>query len=274
MGLVRSVMRTVRDGVGPVVDVVFPPTCWAGMEAEVGAEGVVVGGLGETARLGIARLAAQNYCYHCGLTLGPYESHEASDPCGRCGEREVGVVRMARVGTFSEPLVTLVHRLKFGRSWEVARILAPFVVQSLTQVSEACGVEVDALVPVPLHWTRRVRRGFNQAEELAREARRLMGWPVVMGLKRVKRTGEQARMGAASLRAENMRGAFAAVPRRGLAGKHVWLIDDVSTTGATLHAAASALRKLPRDERPVSINAVVVCVTDHGAPPPPPPAMM
>ena len=51
--------------------------------------------------------------------------------------------------------------------------------------------------------------------------------------------------------------------RRESAGKHVWLLDDVTTTGATLHAAANALRALPGDRRPKSISAAVLCVTDQ-----------
>lgn len=247
----------------PVVDVLLPPACWVdGQAAE--------SGLSESTRERMGMLAAQRYCFHCGLTVGPHEMHDARDPCGRCGEREVGVVRMARVGTFSEPLVTLVHRLKFGRSWEVAGVAAPFLYSAMLGVSEGTGVTVDAMVPVPLHWWRRMRRGFNQAEELARAVGGLSGWPVVRGLRRARRTREQARIGAVSVRAENLRGAFAASrgARAGmLAGKHVWLIDDVSTSGATLQAAAVALRRLPRALRPASINGAVLCVTDPRSPP-------
>jgi ComF family protein len=222
--------------------------------------------MSDATRDAVGRLAAENYCLHCGLTVGPYELHDARDPCGRCGQREVGVVRIARVGTFSEPLVTLVHRLKFGRSWEVAGVVAPFLYSAMLRAAETAGVPVDAVVPVPLHWWRRMRRGFNQAEELARGVAKLSGWPMLHGLKRSRRTREQARIAAVSARADNLRGAFAAAGpaiRGQLAGKHVWLIDDVSTTGATLHAAATALRKLPRPSRPASINAAVLCVADH-----------
>jgi ComF family protein len=177
------------------------------------------------------------------------------------------VRRIARVGTFGEPLVTLIHRLKFGRSWEVARVLAPFMHHAISRVAEEVKVPVDVLVPVPLHWMRRARRGFNQAEELAREAGRLGGWRVIRPLRRVRRTAEQARIDAPSRRAENLQGAFSGLPDRRLRAKHVWIVDDVSTTGATIHAAATALRKLPEDCRPASINAAVVCVTDHGSPP-------
>jgi ComF family protein len=251
---------------GPVVDVLLPPVCWAGGGPVTGdGAGGATGGLADGVRERIARLAAEPYCCHCGLTVGPYEVHDARDPCGRCGSREVGVVRIARVGTFSEPLVTLIHRLKFGRSWEVAGVLAPLLYGAVLGVSEAAYVPVDALVPVPLHWWRRVRRGFNQAHELSRGVAALSGWAVVDALRRPRATGEQARTASATRRRENLRGAFtpARAARRGaVAGKHVWLVDDVSTTGATLHAAAVALRRLPRELRPASINAAVVCVTD------------
>jgi ComF family protein len=169
------------------------------------------------------------------------------------------------VGIFDEPLVTLVHQLKFGRAWEVADVLAPFVYQAMVRVAEETGVTVDRVVPVPLHWTRRAKRGFNQAEELARAVGKLAGWEMADVLWRKRRTAEQAMTASPAERRENMRGAFGcrAEAGRRVGGKHVWLLDDVSTTGATLCAAANALRKLPSPERPASINAAVVCVTDR-----------
>ena len=53
--------------------------------------------------------------------------------------------------------MTLVHRLKFGRSWELAKIMAPFLFQAMTQVAESVAVPVDIIVPVPLHWRRRAK---------------------------------------------------------------------------------------------------------------------
>ena len=263
-----SLKRVFTSVVGPVVDVIVPQGCWAGGQGEVAL------GLSLDAREEIGTLAAQRYCFHCGLSAGPFEKHDVSNPCGRCGERDAGVVRMSRVGTFSEPLVTLVHRLKFGRAWEVAAVLAPFLYQATLRVAEESGVPVDALMPVPLHWRRKAQRGFNQAEELARALHELSGWPVAHALRRTRPTLEQALTESASKRADNLRGAFSCSTGAGgrVAGKHIWLMDDVTTTGATLHAAANAIRKLHRDERPASINAVVVCVTDLRSPPAPTPA--
>ncbi len=257
-----KLVRRLSQWTAPVVELVLPPRCWVTQGDATG-----LAGLSAETRQAIGKLAAQNYCGHCGLTVGPYEVHDRRDPCGRCGEREVGVAHVARVGTFSEPLVALVHRLKFARAWEVAGVLAPFLLQAMLAVSEGAGVPIDALVPVPLHWWRRAGRGFNQAEELARGVSTLMpAWRVVRGLRRVRLTDAQAQTDSRTARMENMRGAFVPLAGAGLGGKHVWLIDDVTTTGATIHAAATALRKLPKSARPASINAAVVCVTDHKSP--------
>ena len=224
------------------------------------------GGLSEKVRMEIGQLASQNYCRRCGLTIGPEARNDWRNQCHRCGQRNAGVKRIARVGTFSDPLVTLVHRLKFGRAWEVAMVLAPFLHHAIERIAEESGVGVDYLIPVPLHWTRRAKRGFNQAEELARKTATLGGWEVRCPLRRVRRTAAQARIDSPSRRAENLKGAFVCRKDAGLAGQHVWLIDDVSTTGATLRAAAMAIAKLPREMQPESLSAAVVCVTDHGAP--------
>ncbi|MCL2639214.1 MAG: hypothetical protein FWD53_00060 [Phycisphaerales bacterium] len=251
-------------GLRAVVDTLFPPGCWADEEA------MGMGGLSEKVRREIGVLAAQNYCRRCGLTVGPFARNDWRNRCHRCGQRNAGVKRTARVGTFSEPLITLVHRLKFGRSWEVAEVLAPFLHHAIEQVATESGVGVDYLVPVSLHWTRRAQRGFNQAEELARKVAVLGGWQVRCALRRVRRTAEQARIDTPTRRAENLKDAFVCRKdawRGALADKHLWLIDDVSTTGATLRAAAMAIVKLPKEMRPASLNAAVVCVTDHGSPP-------
>jgi ComF family protein len=98
----------------------------------------------------------------------------------------------------------------------------------------------QALVPVPLHRGRLRQRGYDQALELARPLARAFGLPLQASLlRRVHATAAQSSLGAAARQA-NLQQAFAAAatPLR-----HVALVDDVMTTGATLHAAAQALQR-------------------------------
>jgi ComF family protein len=98
----------------------------------------------------------------------------------------------------------------------------------------------DRVIPVPLHPARLRVRGFNPAGGLARALARERGLPCSpTALRRVRATRSQTGLGRAS-RARNLRGAFAAT---GPAPPRVWLVDDVVTTGATLEAAARALRR-------------------------------
>lgn len=99
--------------------------------------------------------------------------------------------------------------------------------------------ETSVLVPVPLHWTRRFLRGFNQAELLAYSVARHHGMEVSSILRRVRPTGYQSHRSHDDRRSA-VQGAFAV---RGVAPRHVVLIDDVATTCATLDACAKALKE-------------------------------
>ena len=100
----------------------------------------------------------------------------------------------------------------------------------------------DVIVPVPLHWRRRWRRGFNQAELLAREVAGRRGIPLVEALQRRKATVSQAGLTSAGRR-RNIAAAFQPHAGVDLTGKRILLIDDVMTTGATASACARELKK-------------------------------
>jgi ComF family protein len=127
-----------------------------------------------------------------------------------------------------------VHALKYDGRRSLARRLGALMRQRGHDVLDGA----VCAIPVPLHSSRRRHRGFNQADDLAR----FVGLPVVHALKRTRRTGPQADLPAAQ-RHRNVRDAFASTRSvRRLAGAVVVLIDDVSTTGATLEACARALK--------------------------------
>jgi ComF family protein len=108
--------------------------------------------------------------------------------------------------------------------------------------------EADGIVPVPLHWRKEYRRGFNQARELARH----LGRPVIDALVRRRNTRPQVEL-AADRRHANVEAAFGLrgrlfrKPRR-LDGLRLLLVDDVSTTGATLEACARVLKEAGASE--------------------------
>lgn len=102
--------------------------------------------------------------------------------------------------------------------------------------------EIDEIIPVPLHASRRRKRGYNQAEIIAEEIAGMTGIPVRSDvLFRIRKTVAQKRLGRAE-RAANLRGAFGA-SRRWKTGGNVLLIDDIYTTGATVERAAAVLKK-------------------------------
>lgn len=108
--------------------------------------------------------------------------------------------------------------------------------------------DVDVVVPVPLHWTRQWRRGYNQAEVIARELADVLGAELRTDiLRRSRRTRSQVRLPLAA-KAANVRGAFslpAGCARKpcNLRAKHVLLVDDTFTTGSTLNACRAVLRQ-------------------------------
>ncbi|MEG1413668.1 MAG: phosphoribosyltransferase family protein [Mucinivorans sp.] len=135
---------------------------------------------------------------------------------------------------------TLIHRMKYGGRRDVARMLGEIYGTYLHRSELYRGVQL--IVPVPLHYTKFIKRGYNQSEEFARGIASSLGVEVcTRALVRTRRTHTQAQLHDSLSRAENVEGAFRVVRPELLVGRGVLLVDDVVTTGATLQAAASAI---------------------------------
>ena len=171
-------------------------------------------------------------CPACALPLP-----EAGSVCGACLGARSPLTEVHAPFLYAAPLDRLLPRLKFGGDLAAGRLVAQLMATRLREAARP-----QAIVPVPLHRARLRRRGFDQTLEIARPLGRALGVPVLPGaLVRLRATQEQSRLSAIARR-RNLKGAFQAWPKLPLP-EHVAIVDDVMTTGATLRAAANALRQ-------------------------------
>jgi len=155
------------------------------------------------------------------------------------------------ISSYQDPLKGLI----LAKSWSDP-LGSTYLGELIWQMTPLKHLYFDYLIPIPLHWTRQAWRGFNQAERMAQVISRNSGKPMAKLIKRSKRTVFQSAVDKEH-RQENVKDAFALAvdnPAQ-YAGKHLVLVDDLMTTGATLHQAARALLPL----KPASIIVVVAC---------------
>ena len=157
------------------------------------------------------------------------------------------------VWTFSDPFQELVHLLKYGNRPVVGTALAKRMAAMLIKDAWA---NIDGLVPVPLHSTRKRERGYNQSEVIGKELSRRLGIPLETGLlKWIRQTATQTKLNRAA-RAKNLLGAFQVC--RCVAGRRLLLLDDVFTTGSTVDKCANMLMEAGAGEVRVLTAARVV----------------
>jgi len=197
---------------------------------------------------------AGDSCRQCALPL----PGAAGALCGACLVDPPPWDGAVAAFEYRYPARQLVQRFKFGRSLASGEVLAAELARA---VLRAGGQRPDVIVAVPLHGARFLRRGYNQADLLARRVARDLGVPVAGRLlRRRRRTAAQTGLDAAGRR-RNVRAAFRAAGGRGRpVARRVALVDDVMTTGATLGACTRALRR-------AGVDSVVLWVAARAPPP-------
>lgn len=199
-------------------------------------------------------------CRSCGLPLlgagDPWSREQGSETplCASCLKQPPPWDRVTTALDYRFPVDALVQRFKFNRSLACGDVLA-------RELARAVGLAVNAarhpcaIVPVPLHRSRHVSRTFNQSDLLARFVGKQMNIPVNnVLLSRVRKTHAQSGLGAKS-RQKNTRGAFHCHFQRAKGIRHVALLDDVMTTGATLSACTQELKRAGIEEISIWVAA-------------------
>lgn len=186
-------------------------------------------------------------CVRCGDSLAAPDSPQFSEFCRTCRLVPPPFERAVAYGVYQDRLREAVHALKYDGLHPVARGLGRMLALAVARLAGEAPLEM-LVVPVPLHRSKYSQRGFNQARLLAREALRSLrkshpGWRLTLApgtLMRLRVTAGQAGLTPRQRRV-NVRGAFSVADAAAVAGRHVLLIDDIMTTGATARAASQAL---------------------------------
>ena len=205
------------------------------MCGQISAEGIC-----PDCRKKIVAVTEGAYCMHCGKPL----RDEAEEYCPDCRKQMAGggssLDRGRSLWLHREPVSGAVYRFKYKNRRRFGKIFAQELADSYGGLIRRWAV--DEIIPVPLHPSRLWKRGFNQAEILARELGERCGLPVRTDvLYRIRRTSPQKLLGRQE-RLQNLKGAFGVSAEWTPCG-NVLLIDDIYTTGATLERAARVLKK-------------------------------
>lgn len=232
-GQVSAVCKQVGALWSRLVSLVYPPVC-------LGCSVIMArhGGLCATCWSG-AEFIERPFCEVLGVPFAHDQGEGAISPAAMAEPPDYH--RARAVMLYGDIAASLVHRLKYNDRLDLVTIMAAWMVRAGDGLVE----KADVIVPIPLHRFRLLSRRYNQSAELSRALARLTGKPHGIGLLvRRRQTRQQVGLGEKA-RQRNVRGAFV-VPdavKADIAGKRVLLVDDVYTTGATVNAAARALKR-------------------------------
>jgi len=205
-----------------LVDIIFPPVC-PGCET-LGAR------FCENCQQEVIHLP-EKICQICG-------SPSASSICRQCTISRPPYLQMRSWAVFKHPIRNILHTIKYRRNVGLGQTIAEIMLPDLT----ALNWPIESIIPIPLSEQRLRERGYNQVALIARPLAQLQSIQYLPnGLRRARHTRSQVGLNLAE-RKNNIKDAFFADPKR-VAGKNILVIDDVTTTGATLVEAASALKR-------------------------------
>ena len=179
----------------------------------------------------------------CDIPFASFHHHPLDNPMARLFWGLFPVERVAALFYYQpqSPPYRLIHDLKYHYAPETGQYLGRLTATRMVPHGFFDGI--DAIIPMPITWLRCLQRGYNQSEEIAKGIHEITGIPVYdKVVKRTKFKGSQTQLNTRERR-ENVQNAFFLKQPEKIRGKHLLLIDDVITTGATVTACAEELAK-------------------------------
>ncbi len=175
-----------------------------------------------------------HFCSHCGRPL-----NKTASRCKKCRDHKLNLTRIRALGAYDDSLSSIIHLLKYGQKPSLAERLGRMM--GVVVTADPILSTAALAIPVPLHPVRRRERGYNQSELLARALADSVGLPLVTNaLARKKNTKSQTNL-TSEERSTNVAAAFEVKHPDILKDKRILLVDDVMTSGSTLHSCAEAL---------------------------------
>ena len=179
-----------------------------------------------------------NACRQCGLPLDVSNKNNAV--CGHCLQTPTSVDYTLCLYHYQAPLDYLITSLKYKQQLSYAAILGQLLLAKLQQ--QVIEDLPDCIIPVPLHKSRLVKRGFNQSLEIARPVAKKLNIPIeIKRVRRKRQTLTQTDLNAIE-RKKNVKGCFEIQLKKPLNYRHVVIVDDVVTTGSTINELAKQLK--------------------------------
>lgn len=169
------------------------------------------------------------FCYDCDKKIIPIATHYFKSSGLR--------IPVIAVSNYDYPLKKLILAKNYNH------INSAYALgQIIWEKSVLKNLNFDIIIPIPLHWTRKYRRGYNQTEEIAKAISKLSGKPVLKALKRIKKTKFQATLNKQG-RSDNLKNAFEVRDIKSINNKKILLVDDLMTTGSTFESAVAEIFK-------------------------------
>ncbi len=228
-------LTAIQNTFTGLLDILYPRHCFACNK-----------NLHEEENIYICKICLENIkkieprrCNKCGFELGPGIT-SSKKGCPECENANLRFERSFFVSDYKGPLKDLIHQYKYNKHECLAKPLGDLLINMLSHKDII--PEIDVVVPVPLHWKKRLERGFNQSELMAKRICKKLSLPIsTNNLRRIKNTLSQTQL-LRTQRQKNVSGAFKVKQPEVFYKKQVFLVDDVLTTGITASECARNLR--------------------------------